>query len=168
MSVEALPSVYKWHRYILFYTLHVFLKIFLLHCFLLSSSPLFVPNRATTGVHAPAACLRQHDHVGAQRLVQRHDVWGGGAGWNGHTAQQTGGKTKLIHTCTETCYRGALFSENSVMGTLFHPPKVPCEGSRKPKMARVHMTFLSCRNVSECLNWVEALVRWRKKDCDWY
>lgn len=51
-----------------------FFKIFLLNCFLLSSSPLFVPNRATTGVHAPAACLRQHDHVGAQRLVQRHDV----------------------------------------------------------------------------------------------
>lgn len=48
-------------------------------------------NRATTGVHAPAACLCQHDHVRAQRIVQRHGVRGGGAGWHNHTAQQTGG-----------------------------------------------------------------------------
>lgn len=71
------------------------------------SPPLpFVPNRATTGVHAPAACLRQHDHVCAQRLVQRHGVWGGWAGWHSHTAQQTGGKNELIthrEICKQKC-----------------------------------------------------------------
>lgn len=73
---------------------------------LLSSLPFFllVPNRATTGVHAPAACLCQHDNVGAQRLVQRHDVWGGGAGWHSHTSQQTGGMNEHTQKSVNTMY----------------------------------------------------------------
>lgn len=49
-------------------------------------------NRTTAGVFAPAACVRQHDHVCTARLVQRHGVWGGGAIWHGHPAQQTRGR----------------------------------------------------------------------------
>lgn len=60
---------------------------------LLSASFFFflVPNRATAGVHAPAARLCKHDHVCAQGLVQRHGVRSGGAGRHDHTARQTGG-----------------------------------------------------------------------------
>lgn len=50
-----------------------------------------ITNRATTGVHASASCICQHDHVCTQRIVQCHGVWGGGAGRHSHIAQQTGG-----------------------------------------------------------------------------
>ena len=102
MSVEALPSFYKWHRYILFYTLYVFLKSFYLIAFFpflcqteqllefMHQLPAFA--NMTMSVRRDLCSVMMFEVVEQAGTVILHNKQ----------------EVRLIHTYTETGSRGAL------------------------------------------------------------